>query len=219
MASRIEICVYCNERLATTRDHVLSKALFPTLSDNMITVPVCFECNQAKSRDETLLRDMLVTDLNGYEHPAAQELFKGKVKRAIGRNQSELARAARSDAYRQFVFDSKGLYLGDRLAVPVERGRIDGVLAMMVRGLLFHLTKQHIPQNYVFTANLMDAAKSEETIKNFVLLPHQGSYSWGDGVCECIFTQASDNPATTMWLLRFYRGVLFLVDTSLHGMD
>ncbi len=213
------LCVYCESRVATTRDHVISKSFFSTLPKNMITVPVCFECNQAKSKDEPLLRDVLVTDLNGHEHPAAKELFQGKVKRSISRNQSEFARTARSDSYRQPFFDSKGVYIGNRLAVPVEKERIDRVLGMMVRGLLFHLNDQCIPQSYVISAHLIDAAKSEETIRNFVILPHQGPYSWGDGVCECVFTQAADSPATTMWLLRFYRGVLFLVDSSPDGMN
>lgn len=210
-------CVYCASRAATTRDHVLSKALFPTFPDNMITVRVCEPCNQEKSRDEPLMRDLLVADLYGFEHPAARELFQGKVKRAIATNRSEFAKLARERSFQQPVFDSKGVVIGSHVAVPVEEERVNRVLIKMVRGLLFHLTGERIPQEYAFGAGLIDARKVEETIQEFVLLPHQGPYSWGDGVCECVFMQAGDNPALTLWLLRFYRGKMFLIDTAPEG--
>jgi 5-methylcytosine-specific restriction endonuclease McrA len=40
------LCVYCGERPAATRDHVIPKCLFdPPLPANMVTVPACEECN------------------------------------------------------------------------------------------------------------------------------------------------------------------------------
>lgn len=211
-------CVYCASRPATTRDHVLSKALFPTFPDNMITVRVCEPCNQEKSRDEPLVRDLLVTDLHGYEHPAARELFAGKVKRSIATNRSEFARLALERSYLQPVFDNKGIVVGNQVAVPVEADRVNRVLIKMVRGLLYHLTGERIPQEYALDVSLIDASRVEETIQEFVVLPHQGPFSWGGGVCECVFMRASNSPAFTVWLLRFYGGKMFLIDSAPEGV-
>jgi hypothetical protein len=185
----------------------------------MVTVPVCEPCNQEKAKDEPYLRDFLTTDLYGYEHPDAQALFQRKVKRSIQHNSSDFARDARERNFPQPVFTPQGIYLGNVTAVPVEKARIDRVLALMVRGLVYHLQKQRIPQDYVFGVNLIKPEGVVDTIRNFAVLPHEEPFSWGEQVCECVFVQAADNPATMLWLLRFYRGVIFLVDTSPHGME
>jgi len=185
----------------------------------MVTVPVCEPCNREKSRDEPYLRDVLTTDRHGYEHPAAQALFQGKVRRSIRYNSSDFARDARAQATPRPTFTPEGIYLGNRMVVPVEKARIDRVLALLVRGLLFHLRERRIPRDYVFDVNLVKPESVVDTVRAFVVLPHRGPFVWGEQVCECVFIQAADDPAVTTWLLRFYRGVMFLVDTSLGGME
>jgi hypothetical protein len=213
------LCVYCERRPATTRDHVIPRSFFHVLPQNMITVPVCKQCNHEKSEHEAYVRDFLTVDLYGHEHPQAKALFEGKVQRSIQYKSSDLAQDARATHFPVPIFTPKGQYLGERTGILVEKARVEVVLTMMVRGLLYHLQKQRIPQDYVITVNLIEPTKVVETVQYVASLPHESPLSWGDQVCECIFVQAGDNPATTMWLLRFYRGVMFLVDTSPEGME
>ncbi len=136
------------------------------------------------------------------------------MKRSIGYKSSELAKDARATQFRVSMVTSQGTYLRDEAAILVEKARVDRVLTMIVRGLLYHLKKQRIPQDYLISVSLVERSKVVETVEYVAALPHQGPFSWGDGVCECILVQAADDPAMTMWLLQFYRGAMFLVDTS-----
>lgn len=195
---QVPLCIYCEGRLGLTRDHVSPRSLFPVRPGNMITVPVCEPCNREKSRDEPYLRDVLTTDRHGYEHPAAQALFQGKVRRSIRYTSSDFARDARAQASPRPTFTPEGIYLGNRMVVPVEKARIDRVLALMVRGLLYHLRERRIPRDYVFDVNLVKPESVVDTVRAFVVLPHHGPFAWGERACACIFVQAADNPATTL---------------------
>ena len=86
-------CTYCQRRVADTRDHVVPRALFtPPLPKNLVTVPACNECNQRKGEDDDYLRDYLATDFAGSGSSIADTLLRGKIRRSVARNQSELIR-------------------------------------------------------------------------------------------------------------------------------
>src|SRR4051794_14015953 len=87
-------CVYCDAGRATTRDHVVPKCLFDgQIPADAVTVPVCRLCNAAKAQDDTYLRDFLAIDEANFDHPVAQALFGGRMRRAVRHNRSEVARA------------------------------------------------------------------------------------------------------------------------------
>jgi len=51
------ICVYCVEKEANTKDHVIPKQLYPKPWPNdFITVPACKECNYSFRKDEEYFR-------------------------------------------------------------------------------------------------------------------------------------------------------------------
>ncbi|MCX6796541.1 MAG: hypothetical protein NTW06_03525, partial [Candidatus Falkowbacteria bacterium] len=54
-------CVYCGEEKQTTRDHVISRNLFPESykQKNPIIVPSCAECNKGFSLDEEYFRNFV----------------------------------------------------------------------------------------------------------------------------------------------------------------
>lgn len=207
-------CVYCERQPSTTRDHVISRALFTARPTNLITVPVCRPCNEEKARHESYFRDLLVVDLATHKHPEARAVFTGPMRRAIGRNQSRLALEARRNPLFRSLVTPQGLYLGEYPAVIMDDAAVNCVLTMMARGFLYNLSKDRIPQDYVFEINRIDPFKTRETIEVFLPLRSYDSAMWGNNVCGYMLTQASDNPGTTMWLIWFYGGqAMFLINT------
>ncbi len=88
------MCAYCGVKRGLTKDHVIPKCLFKRpLPSNMITVPACSECNNAKSKDEDYLRDMLVIDHFTSSNPTAQTLLNNKVIRSATEGSSKVALA------------------------------------------------------------------------------------------------------------------------------
>jgi len=76
-------CVYCGITAMLTTEHVIPRCLFTEpRPDNMITVPVCKDCNGHKSSNDDYLRDFLVTDHRTSEHPVAKQIFLGKALRS-----------------------------------------------------------------------------------------------------------------------------------------
>src|SRR4051812_45735772 len=93
----MKLCVYCNIREATTMDHVIAQLLFSKpLPNNMITVPCCWDCNQAKKLDDEFLRDMMIVDVENDHHGINAGPKRGSVQRSMRRNQSMLAREIRA---------------------------------------------------------------------------------------------------------------------------
>lgn len=70
------VCCYCGIKRATTKDHVPPKAIFtkPRPSD-LITVPCCFECNNAASVSDEKFKAYLGMHI-ARQGGEAERLFK-----------------------------------------------------------------------------------------------------------------------------------------------
>src|SRR5258708_21198745 len=91
-------CAYCGRHDMLTVDHVIPRCLFDGVTDGVPDavpkVGACRQCNNAKSTDDTFLRDVLVRDLRLVEHPVAQTIRHGAHARSISRGKSQYPRAA-----------------------------------------------------------------------------------------------------------------------------
>ncbi len=71
-------CAYCGQHDILTVDHVIPRCLFDGVTGGVLgnapKVDACRQCNNAKSTDDTFLRDVLVRDLRLAEHSIAQAL-------------------------------------------------------------------------------------------------------------------------------------------------
>lgn len=77
---KVKICVYCGQLKEVSKDHVIPKCLFiKPYPLNLISVPACDECNNAKSQNDDYLRDILVTDNWVSKSPTAQQVFHQKM--------------------------------------------------------------------------------------------------------------------------------------------
>jgi hypothetical protein len=80
-----------------TRDHVVGTLFFrKPLPSDMVVVPACRGCNEAKGKLEEYLRDVLTADVACSANPVVKEIVAGPVSRSISTNRSLLAGAFRA---------------------------------------------------------------------------------------------------------------------------
>lgn len=144
-------CVYCIEKEATTRDHVVSENLFPKSYNkkNMITVPSDLDCNKGYSLDEEYFRNVICGV--AIEHsPYANELFFSKIERSMNRR-PWIARKLLTKMELIDLYTKSGLYLGEKTKfniVPEDEQRIFNVLTKYIKGLFYHEFKIFVPEDY-----------------------------------------------------------------------
>jgi hypothetical protein len=207
-------CVYCGSHAELSRDHVVPRCLFtPPYPENLITVPACDACNLSKSNDDNFLRDLLAIDFEGGQSRSAQLLFSTKISRSAQRNRSELLRYVAGAAKEESFYTRGGLYLGEVYKAPLDEGRMTTLFARMCRGLLYYATNQRIPDSYRFWVvrhHYWEQREILNFIKEFKLL---GPFPQGD-VFGSICAQAEEDPFACIWLLGFYRKVIFSVASA-----
>ena len=148
---KIRECVYCSEMKEISREHVIPLCLFkPPYPPNLITVPGCDECNNAKSLNDDFLRDMLTCDIVGSQSPVAQVIFHEKVLSSQRQNSSVIARTVTSNARLEPFYTKQGIYLGHHPSFPIDGDRIKEIFSTLVRGLYYDARKKHFPDGYVF---------------------------------------------------------------------
>jgi len=204
--ARPRLCVYCGEKEATTMDHVAPKCLFgDPKPPNLITVPACADCNNRKSQDDTLLRDALAVDIDN-KHPIAKHLLDTKVKRAVQRNRSEIARLIAKASEAQPRFDYEGKSLGDAHRVDLASGTMDRILSRMVRGLYCSETGEILRKDHEFVVLRQPTGMFSQ------LYERMGNPPTGKlgSVFGFAWVRVND-PLKMIWLLWFYDSVVYSV--------
>jgi hypothetical protein len=209
------ICVYCGVNPAVTGDHVVPKCLFlRPLPQDVVVVPACEACNRDKSKDDTYLRDALVMDYQGSESSIARTLFDTKVKRSAKRNSSDVVRAAMTRA--RFIphITPGGLYLGQVPSFELDPSRMERIFSYIVRGLYSKVVRARLPAECAITVNRVSAKEADEIFHIIKGMDGNGLYRIGQGVFECAFMYATEEPQISFWLLAFYQRVFFIVGTE-----
>src|SRR6266571_2338345 len=132
---RTRECVYCGEVKHVSREHVIPTCLFiQPYPPNLITVPSCDECNNAKSLNDDYLRDMLACDIFGSQSSVARDIFHNKVLSSQRQNSSVVARAASLSARPEPFYTKQGTYLGHYPSFQIDGDRVQKTFSTLVRG-------------------------------------------------------------------------------------
>jgi hypothetical protein len=95
--------------------------------------------------------------------------------------------------------------------VSLPDDRLPAILFRLARGLYFHARGERMPDGVPNRAR----RHTEGGLKNIVAgFKGSAGMALGD-VFECVYMSATEDPMTTLWLLRFYRRVVFTVETGL----
>jgi hypothetical protein len=212
--SRAPTCIYCSKRPGKTKDHVVPECLFHTRPPEWIKAPACRSCNQEKAKFDAALRDYLIFDIVGSQHPEARALFNGKLFRALKGNHSELARIVKFRGELKRLYSRGGVYLGDYPMATFDHQPIKQALAYIARSLYWHARGQRLPDHYQMTIGRIDLLQTKQTWQEFKQSPHVFELYMGRSVFACMMKMATEDPFTTISILGFYDGVLFVVTTE-----
>jgi hypothetical protein len=206
-------CAYCGVNAAETKDHVIPKCLFPDPLPWMVTVPACRLCNEAKSKNDTYLRDMLAFDINCGEHPAANALMQGKITRAMRGNKSEFARQLVGNNRRVELRTPTGLYVGYGYSVPLDVGRVNEIFTTIARGVYYQLAGQRFPDGYRFEVRRIMPRHADLVFNTLKEAGLRGPYRLG-AVFGCLFAFWTRDPGVATWLMWFYDSFFIRISSS-----
>jgi hypothetical protein len=210
-------CAYCGEITNLTDEHVIPRCLFEKpLPPDIVVVGVCERCNHEKSKDDDYLRDFLVTDMGGSEHPIAKRIFQTKTLSSARQNKSALLRTAKTQGRFEPVRTKGGIYLGEGYGIPLDGERVNRIFIRIVRGLYYKTKKKRIPDDYVFDVSRWDASEFNEIWPRLEKIGFNGPYRCGD-VLTCLMLYAQEDEFITNWWLWFYDGICIHIATSPQG--
>lgn len=132
-----KLCTLCGIRIASTKEHVPPKAIFPKpRPSNLITVPACFECNNLSSQlDESFMVHLGM-------HVGSEDTVGGRVleERAIPtlRHNSRLRNWVLSNMKPGKLLSDSGETLTEVQIGLWDSEAHSAVIEKCIRGLFFH---------------------------------------------------------------------------------
>jgi hypothetical protein len=130
------LCAICGTALATTRDHVPPKGIFPKPRPALVTVPACFACNNSGSQfDEAFLVHLSMHV--GIENAHSKRLCHNHTVRALAHNRRLLNEINLNSEPLLFSTPS-GIVWGVGRKVLWNSRAHDAVVERTIRGLYYH---------------------------------------------------------------------------------
>lgn len=207
----VPLCVYCQERPGTTKDHVVPKAIYvPPYPSDLMTVPACEVCNNdEKSKGDADLRDYLVLDKDGTTHPVAQQILWGRFRRSVEQGHSRIATYV-ATATRQPQVTRNGIFLGNELTAAINDRYIIRTLSMLVRGLSLKAGKQRIPPDYAINVRRVRNYQKKNIAARVAATAPLQYIEQDDFRFEAAYLRGTVDPVPSHWLLLFYDRVMFI---------
>lgn len=218
-------CAYCGQHDMLTVDHVIPKCLFDGVTSgvpgDVPKVGACLKCNNAKSTDDTLLRDVLVRDLRLAEHPIAQTIRHGTHARSIARGRSQYPRAASRLRFVPSPTDS-GLLVAEPI-LPKER--LHGIFTRLVNGLM--VAYEHYQLASTTNFDVVRAVSTEIVLAE--------AHRWATDTSGMVHTVQSGDGSVfwgvyyhslteghldmSQWWLRFYEHAVYWIGTDMSNLS
>lgn len=211
----LETCVYCSDVVATTRDHVISKALYvPPYPDNLLTMPACRGCNERKSLSEDSFRDFLSMDLVSAPAPDARSLFHSSVTRSVMHNRSKVARELLQHGRRIPIFTPGGLFAGYAFGVELPDTPVTTTLDFVICGLFFAKCGRRLEQSVEIEIR-RSMTTPEEFARLWEIATGAGYPYFTQGTAfRCLYATLPPEPTCSIWAVQFYERTTFMVETK-----
>lgn len=208
-----QLCIYCGEKEATTKDHVPPKSFFAKpWPSNLITVPSCDDCNGKYGKDDERIRNIITSIDTTEVHPMVQGKIDQKRDRSFRRpeGRSNFDHLIGSIQMTNRYSDN-GHNLGRAPAFNLDQGIVDNFLERMVRALLFKengIEYTQLDVKWKMTPTEKDLATMPNEIKAFLF--SKPVKEIGNGIFAYIgyFSEGKPN---SLWLMNFYEGIEFMV--------
>ena len=208
-----QLCIYCGEKEATTKDHVPPKSFFAKpRPSNLITVPSCNDCNSKYGKDDERLRNIITsidtTELHPMIHGKIDQKRDRSFRRPEGRSNFDHLINSIQMVNR---YSENGQYLGLFPAFNLDQSIIDRFLERMVRALLFKengIEYTKLDLKWKMAPTEKDLASIPDEIKTFIF--SRPVKEIGNGIFAYI-GYFINGKANSLWLMNFYEGIEFMV--------
>ena len=198
-------CAYCAvPGISDTGDHVLARGFVAVdHRDSIPKVPACAACNGKKAALEAYLTAVLPF---GGRHRDATDNLAANVPKRLEKNQ-KLHRALSAGQSRVWSREPSGL-LVNTLALPLDGERLEELVGLIVRGLMFHHWGVALgPDMVVQTLSLTKYGEAFFDRHSRLNAKQRVGDNIGDGALVYEGAQGVDNDAVSFWQLSLYGGV------------
>lgn len=207
-------CVYCGRIGPVTDDHLFPSTIFHQPDPQMVIVAACNGCNQLKSLGDRDLRNLLVMDIGGSQHPDTLELTERMLRKENVRIRNWVRRLLET-AEEVDLVSEEGIILGQAFRFEFNQERMIRSQEMTIRGLYFHETRtilppdcpvyvEHVPWQVApqVVKGLSQAAPTKWTIKGHYVA------AWGFNRID------GGTDVETAWQVAYNNWVLFVGATG-----
>ncbi len=203
-------CAYCRKEVEEiTKDHVISKCLFPDEYEkiNMVIAPCCVECNRGFSKDEEYFRQFLCYFSVEYSKEA-NTLFHTKIKRSIERR-PQFGYKAMSKMELINLYTKNGVYLGKKTKIKItdeDWDRYFNVLDKFIKGLFFNEFKKPIPSNYKIKHVPGECTNKE----HLNIVKHMNKWNLDNKKVVSFGVNFIPNTLESIWITIFFNSIFFI---------
>jgi hypothetical protein len=195
-------------REATTFDHLPPACLFPKPRPNdLVTVPACFNCNNAASKDDEAFRVFLSLQI-GMETPTIHSLWKDGALRTLQHN-ARLKQRVVDQSWQVDLRTPAGIFLGKRRVIRVPVHTHNAVIDRIVRGLYFHHFGEVLGNRVACHVRPLKNV-SPETIPIWNLMSFS---SVGEDAFAYRYGRSDDSKLDSLWIMLFYARYWVMADT------
>jgi hypothetical protein len=192
-------CVLCGKRVATTKDHVPPKGIFPKPRPNdLIKVPACFKCNHCASSTDEMFRVYLSLHV-GTDTPRTKTLWEKHALRTINHNR-KLKQKIIKGMKPVYVRSQGGIILGREMGILWDSEVHDSIITRTVRGLYFYHFGVVLPPESKFKINWHRSL----TIEMEEMSRSWDNHSIANGDFQYRYGRSEESPDKSIWLFQFY---------------
>lgn len=209
-----EICLWCNSQPADTRDHAPPESWFPApRPSTLVTVRACEECNRDWRDDADATRTDLLTHRTADRNLAAKPV-QGAAMRAIAKSQggSEMDKVLRRPIQKIWRPNEEGEL---EEVFQVERTtedtlRFHRVARRVIAALAYRKMQLRFDFSLLLTLPLADidyaAHPRLDQLREYLhIVAHEEPRIIAPDIFEYRYWLSPDDPATSLWLLQFFR--------------
>ena len=196
------MCAYCGERIATDKEHVFPKNLYPESKSKSrvqrLTIPSCNICNNGWSDDEAHFRNILA--IAGKPNDSRLELWESKVWRSFRQIDGPRRVQDIINNWRPVEVDGRVRYM----VYPGEDKRVARVVRKVVRGLChYHSIISALPESRVWV-DVMRYQTPDEFIGQMTYCHREPD------IAEYRYLVIEELGIQSAWLITFFERVTFI---------
>ncbi len=206
-----KLCIYCDTRVGSTKDHVPPKSLFPRPRPTMVTVPCCEICQNEYKKDEDLFAAYIMFGPAGATKKGKQHWEKTihrRYEKDIG------LRHAVAKCMRYVDFETQeGIFLRSGFVIDPDVQRITNVITKILRGLYW------IEFNEMLAANkeikFIQGDAKDRLVADAMRLYEKSkikrkSEAYDEDIFRYYMAQPDDEDNETCWIMVFYDVTVFV---------